>query len=451
MRKTARVILVILVLAIGFIAGFGYGRWYGPMSESKAPTPKAARYHCPMHPNYTSDEPGNCPVCGMKLVPIPDASAPPEIAGHEHTGEPATMPPNAFHVSPEKQQLIGVTYGVAEASPATRSFRALGKVMMDETRLAKVQTRVEGWIDQVYIDFTGKQVEKGQPLLTLYSPEMLASQQEFLLALRSREILKSSPLAISRNHSESLIAAARKRLELWELSDEQIGEIERTEKPLTQITLYSPISGYVMARNAYPKQRITPETELYTLADLSHIWIVADVFENDAPLVHIGTPAQVKLSNIAGRAIPARVSYIQPQVDPTSRTLKIRLEADNPTLALKPDMFADVDFQVHLGQRLTVPEPAVLDSGITKRVYVSLGNGYLEPRIVETGERAGGRVEITRGLKAGEQVVTSGNFLIDSESQLRSPGQSTSGGAHQHGGPPPAPANPKRGSEHQHD
>jgi RND family efflux transporter MFP subunit len=265
----------------------------------------------------------------------------------------------------------------------------------------------------------------------MYSPEMLASQREYLLAIRSREIMKDSPLAGSQEQSDSLLTAARKRLELFSLSEAQIEEITRTKQPLTNITIYSPISGYVMTRNAFPKQRITPDTELYMVVDLSKVWIMADVFENEASMIKVGMPARMSLSYGGGRKINGRVSYIQPQVDPTTRTLKVRIDADNPDMILKPDMFVDVDFSVAMPARMTILAEAVLDTGLKKTVFVDRGNGYLEPRQVETGERIGDRIEVLKGLTPGELIVTSGNFLIDSESQLKSSASGMAG--HQHG------------------
>ncbi|HSB17228.1 MAG TPA: efflux RND transporter periplasmic adaptor subunit [Bryobacteraceae bacterium] len=487
--KPARIILFVALVAVGILIGFGYGRWYGPRQAAgvTAQVKKPTGYHCPMHPSYRSDKPGDCPICGMKLVPDDEpehpghapaqASAERKIlyyrdpknpdfksdkpglnpeTGNElepvYADEPASMPMGTIRVSPQKQQLIGVKYGEATSAAGLHTFRAVGKVAMDETRVAKVQTKIEGWIEKVYVDFTGKVVEKGEPLLTLYSPEMLASQQEYLLAIRSREVMQSSPLAGTQQQSESLLDASRKRLELWDLSDAQIEEITRTGKPLKNITLYSPISGYVMMRNAFPKQRITPETELYTVADLSKVWIMADVFENETPMIRVGMPVRVSLSYAGGRKLQGRVDYIQPQVDMTTRTLKVRIEAENPAMVLKPEMFVDVEFQVAMPASVTVPSEAVLNTGLRQTVFVDRGNGYLEPRQVETGERIGNRIEITKGLQAGERVVISGNFLIDSESQLKSAAAGMAG--HQHGGATPKPAELKPSTpvgEHQHD
>lgn len=437
MKPAARFILSAALIAVGVLIGFGYGRWYGPAMEhdhdhdhANDAKQKPKGYHCPMHPNFRSDKPGDCGICGMKLVPDEDSSVSPQAGQTATDDTAAAMPAGTIHISPQKQQLIGVKYGEAAVTGGTRSFRAVGKVAMDETRVAKVQTKIEGWIEKVHVDFTGKLVEKGQPLLTLYSPEMFASQQEYLLAIRGREVLKNSTLAGTQQQNDSLVEAARRKLELWDLSEAQIDEITRTGKAIKNVTVFAPIGGYVMMRNAFPKQRITPETELYTVADLSKVWIMADVFENEAPLVQVGMPVRITMSYAGGRALSGRVNYIQPQVDMTTRTLKVRIEADNPGMTLKPEMFVDVDFSVGMPSRVTVPAEAVLNTGVKKTVFVDLGNGYLEPRQVETGERVGERIEITRGLRAGERVVTSGNFLIDSESQLKAAASGMS--EHQH-------------------
>lgn len=486
--KLLKFVGLLALVCFGVLIGFGYGRWFGPKPGQTSILRKPLGYHCPMHPSVRSDKAGDCPICGMKLVPDEDAAQKGSHEGHDHeqkeqrkvsfyrdpkspnfrsdkpglnpeTGnelepvyadDPGEMPMGTVFVSATKQQMIGVKFGVAELIGGTQSIRSNAKVTVDETRVAKVQTRIEGWIDKVFVDFTGKLVEKGHPLLTIYSPELVASQQELLLALRSREILRSSPLVESGVQSESLIAAARKRLQLFDLSDAQIEEVIRSGKPLTNVTLYSPISGYVMMRNAFPKQRITPETELYTVVDLSRVWVMADVFENEAAQIQLGMPVRVALSYGSRQKFSGRVSYVQPQVDMTTRTLKVRIEADNPALQLKPDMFVDATFQVARQARVSVPSEAVLDSGIRRTVFVDRGNGYLEPREVEMGDRLENRVEITKGLRPGERIVISGNFLIDSESQLKSAAAGMAGHQHGSGKPSTAPSTPSPG-EHKHD
>jgi RND family efflux transporter MFP subunit len=415
--KILRALLLILLVVAVFAAGFGYGRWYGKNAGAAQKGGRKILYYVdPMHPAYKSDKPGIAPDCGMKLEPVYEDGG---AASPAATDEQAAMPMGTIKVNAEKQQLIGVSYGQVESGAGVHIFRAAGKVAFDETRMARVHARVEGWIDQVFVDFTGQLVTKGQRLLTLYSPEMLATQQEYLLALKSKDMLKNSTLEDALRQSDSLTAASRKRLELWDLSDAQIEEIARTGKPVTNITLNSPIGGYVITRNAFPKQKITPETELYNIVDLSRVWIMADVFENEAPMVRLGQQVSVSLASGRGRSFRAIVNYIQPQVDPMTRTLKVRLEAENPEMLLKPDMYADVEFRVEMPRRITVPSAAVLNSGERQTVFVDRGNGYLEPRQVEIGERIGDRLEILKGLKPGERIVISGNFLIDSESQLK--------------------------------
>ncbi|MCL5744694.1 MAG: efflux RND transporter periplasmic adaptor subunit [Acidobacteria bacterium] len=437
--KIVRALLMILLVVAVFVAGFGYGRWYGKSAGGAAQKGgrKILYWVDPMHPAYKSDKPGIAPDCGMKLVPVYEGGEAASAA--VPAVDSAAMPMGTIMVSPEKQQLIGVRYGEVEYGAGVHTFRADGKVAFDETRIARVHARVEGWIDQVFVDFTGQVVNKGQRLLTLYSPEMLATQQEYLLALKSKDMLKSSTLEDAVQQSNSLIAASHKRLELWDLSDAQIEEIARTGKPVTNITLNSPISGYVITRNAFPKQKITPETELYNVVDLSTVWIMADVFENEVPVVRLDQQATVSLAYIPGKSFRAKVNYIQPQMDPMTRTLKIRLEAENPEMLLKPDMYVDVEFRVQTPPRVTVPSEAVLNSGERKIVFVDRGNGYLEPRDVETGERIGDRLEILKGLKPGERIVISGNFLIDSESQLKAAAGGMAGMPGMPGMPEPTP------------
>jgi RND family efflux transporter MFP subunit len=282
-----------------------------------------------------------------------------------------------------------------------------------------VHSKLEGWIDQVFVDFTGKQVRQGDPLLTIYSPEALATQQEYLLAIKAQHLMHENPVHEMLGSTENLVAAAKKRMELWDIGESQIAEITASGVPLKNLTLTSPISGFVMERNAFAKQRIMPETALYTVADLSRVWVMADVFEYEAAGVHIGMPATLTLSYLPGRTFRGSVNNILPQVDAATRTLKVRIEFANPDFVLKPDMYGEVEFQTGGGRRLVAPQTAVLNSGDRQVVFVDRGKGYFEPREVTTGARSDGRVEILSGLQPGERIVVSGNFLIDSESQLK--------------------------------
>jgi len=379
------------------------------------PERKAAYYRDPQAPEYRSDKPGLNPETGNDLVPV-------------YEGDAAAMPAGTVQVSVEKQQLIGIRTAVVEMGQGSQTVRAAGRVMADETRMARVHTRTEGWIDKVFVDFIGKEVKQGQPLLTIYSPELLATQQEYLLALKGQDALAHSPLESTHGQMSSLMEASRRRLELWNLTPQQIEEIARTQKPVRNITVYSPATGFVMTRNAFPNQQVKPDTELYTVVDLSKVWIMADVFETDLPLVRMGSPARLTLASMPGHSLHGRVTYIQPQVQAETRTIQVRIEAENPRLHLKPEMFVDVEFTVGGGARMMVPVDAVLDTGTKQTVFLDRGNGFFEPRRVTVGQRYDGRVEVLTGLQVGDRIVVSGNFLLDSESQL----QSAASGGHQH-------------------
>jgi RND family efflux transporter MFP subunit len=476
--RLVRFVLILLAIGLVFVFGFGYGRWYSTRTAPKAGR-KILYYVDAMHPWYKSDKPGIAPDCGMKLEPVyadgtmgAAGEAPRKILRYrdpqdpKYTSDkpglnPATgnelepvyaerqaPAPGEIQISAEKQQLIGMRYGTAEWTSEGQSIRFAGRVVPDETRIARVHAKVEGWIERVSVDFTGQLIQQGQPLLTLYSPELLASQQELLLAIKAKNLMQHSSMAESAANSAALVEAARHRLELWDISRSQMEEVERTDKPIKSITLYSPAGGYVMARNAFPGQRVTPETELYAITDLSRIWVMADVFETDAPQIRLGQSATIIIPGNS-TTLPARVAYLQPQIDPATRTLKVRLELANPGLRLKPDMFADVLMQIGAGRRLTVPAEAVLDSGKTKTVFLDRGNGLFEPRQVETGQRIGDRVEVVKGLRPGERIVISAAFLLNSESQLKSAMGAMAGMPGMgHETTTPAPQKGRRNAEH---
>ena len=330
------------------------------------------------------------------------------------------VPDTAFRISPEKQQLIGVQYSTVEYQTISKSLRAVGKVAFDETKMSRINPKIEGWIEKVYVDFTGKLVKKGQPLLTIYSPDLVSTQEEYLLAIKGRRQLEVSPFPEAVNFSESLVKSARRRLELWDVSDQQISELEKRGTASRAMTLYAPASGFVTTRNAFPRQKVMPETELYAIADLSTVWIIADVYEFEAADIKLGQPATVAISSYPGREFKGKITYIFPQVDNATRTLKVRVELANKNFALKPDMYADVVLKISYGNHLVVPQEAVMDSGSEQLVYVSLKDGYFEPRKVQVGAKVDNKFIVLAGLKAGERVVTAGNFLIDSESRLKS-------------------------------
>lgn len=390
---------------------------------------KVLYWQDPMHPAYKSDKPGKAPDCGMDLVPVYEENT--------NTTSITNLPPGAFNISPTQQQLIGVQYGEVAYKTVNKTIRTVGKLAYDETKITHVHTKTDGWIEDVYVDFTGKQVKKGDPLFSVYSPDLLASQQEFLIASRSRKELGESQFREAALGSQSLYQASRRRLELWDISDEQINEIEKSGKSVKNLTVYAPIDGFILTRNAYPKQRIMPDTDLYTIADLSNIWVIADVYEYEVADVKLGQETIVSLSYFPGRVFRGKINYIYPQIDTTTRTLKVRIEIANPTYELKPDMFANVELKINYGRKLIVPQEAVLDSGSEQNVFVALGNGYFEPRKIQLGAKVDNNFIVLTGLKSGEKVVTSANFLIDSESRLKS-AVSGMGMGHSHGGISPA-------------
>jgi RND family efflux transporter MFP subunit len=372
---------------------------------------KILYYEDPMHPWYKSNKPGIAPDCGMKLVAV--------YADEQQTAAVGTLPPGAVQISPARQQLMGVTTAVADYRPVEKTIRTVGQVAIDETRLANVHVKVNGWIQEVFVDYTWQPVKKGEPLFTIYSPDLLATEQEYLLALRARKALGTSSYMEVSSGSESLLEAARQRLALWDLTDAQIGQLEETGKAQHEITFYAPASGYVMERKAYPNQYVTPDTELYKLVDLNRVWVQADVYEFEMPAVSLGQEATLTTESLPGAAWKGRLVFVNPEVKTDTRTGTVRMEFPNPELKLKPGMFVNVELHKSFGRQLTVPVDAVLNSGTRQVVFVDLGKGAFAPREVKVGERTQDYLAILSGLRAGERVVTRANFLIDSESNLR--------------------------------
>ncbi|HXF05659.1 MAG TPA: efflux RND transporter periplasmic adaptor subunit, partial [Blastocatellia bacterium] len=362
-----------------------------PASEAAPSERRILYWQDPMHPDYKSDKPGKAPDCGMDLVPVYADEA--TSAG--------SFPPGTVRISPQKQQLIGITTGEVATVPLAQTIRTVGKVTYDETRITRIHPKIEGWIEKVFVDYTGKFVRKGEPLVSLYSPELVATQQEYLLALRARAYLGRSSVREIVENSLSLHEASKKRLLLWDISEEEIREIERRGEPLKALTIYAPSEGYVLSRNAYERQRVTPETELYTIADLSTVWVLADIYEYEAPMVKIGQTGVLTLPYYPGKTFRGTVTYIYPQVDNVTRTVKIRLEFPNPGLLLKPDMYVNVELRVDYGRRVAVPEEAVLDSGEKQIVFVAHEGGYFEPRRVTLGQKVGNFFIVLDGLKPG--------------------------------------------------
>jgi Cu(I)/Ag(I) efflux system membrane fusion protein/cobalt-zinc-cadmium efflux system membrane fusion protein len=326
---------------------------------------------------------------------------------------------NPVQLTPERMQMIGVKLAKAELQPVTDEIRATGTVEVDESRVAYVQTRFPGWLRKVYGDRTYQLVRKGEPLFTIYSPELVATEQEYLLAKKNAESMQASSVTGVSAGAQSLLAAARQRLEQWEVPASEIEKLESTGKPITDLTFNSPVSGYITERNALPNMYVQPETKLYTVADLSTVWVYAQVFQDDLGKIKPGDPASVTVDAYPGRTFNGQVSQILPQVDMNTRTARVRLVFANPGMKLTPGMYVNATLKLPLGRKLVVPASAVLHAGTRQVVFVSRGEGTFDPRPVETGAQVGDKTVIAKGLAGGETVVSSANFLIDSESQLQ--------------------------------
>ena len=342
------------------------------------------------------------------------AASPPPAASD--SGEPKLLP---VQLTPQRMQSIGVKTGVVEFKTLHDEMRVTGNVEVDETRLAWVQVRFSGWIQQVFADATYKRVEKGQKLFTIYSPEIAATEQEYLLARENRDLLGHSTVPGVASGSDSLLKAASERLKQWQIPDRDIAQLEAGGSVPKEIEIDSPVRGVITERNAFATAYVQPGTKLYTIADLSNVWVYAQVFQSGIGRIKVGDSATVTSDAWPGRSFPGRVSFIQPQVDEATRTLKVRLEIPNPKSQLSPGLFVNVNLDVPLGRQLTIPASGVFQSGTRQVAFVDRGAGYFEPREVETGDRAGDDLVVLKGLKAGEHIVTSANFLIDSESQLQ--------------------------------
>ena len=357
-----------------------------------------------------------------------------QVAGSQQGGgaskaatktEPAKQPEETptVEIPTDKQQLIGVRTVQAAIRPLNRVIRTVGRIEYDERKLATANTKIEGWIEKLHVDYTGRYVKKGEPLAEIYSPELVATQQEFLNILRwagqGQSVKDERTAMLLVKDAQAMLDAAKERLRLWDISDEQIKKIETTGKPIRTLTIYSPVSGYVLQKMAVQGMRVMPGEKLFDVVDLSSVWVVSDIYEYELPLIKVGQTARISLSYFPGKEFSTRVDYVYPALAGETRTAKVRFTIPNPDGVLKPQMFTNVEIKINLGNRLTVPAEAVIDTGVRQIVYVDKGEGYFEPREVTTGLKVDELVEVTGGIKAGEKVASSANFLIDSEAQLK--------------------------------
>jgi len=401
-----------VTVALSFLAGYWCSRGSSP-GTGVGKGQKVLYYVDPMNPGQRYDKPGIAP-CGMALEPV-----------YAEGGTAAQCPPGTVRITPDKQQLIGVKTEQVEKGSSLHTMRLLGKVAADETRIYQIKSSIAGRIRLVYPFPTGSLVKKGEPLATFYAPEFLAAEQSYIYSLNSLN------LRANKKTSGSLIDPIEQSIIQYEdnlrdlgMGENQLRELGRTRQFTKSIQVESPVTGFVLARDVSPGLRFDKGAEFFRIADLRKVWIVLDTYGNDAKYFRPGEKVPVRFQ---GKTFDARVSNDLPQFDPSTRTLKVRLVADNPGYALRPDMFVDVEFPVTMPPELTVPVDAVLDSGLKKTVFIDRGNGYFEPRKVETGKYFNDRVEILKGIMPGERIVVSGNFLIDSESRFKASSNEATG------------------------
>jgi len=390
----------LLVLAVGSIAGYVLSR----RPAGHAAVAHRARYYCPMHPSYTSDKPGECPICGMTLEPIPPGTA--TAPAMPRAGDVAGL--SEVHIALDRAQLIGVRTARVEKRAVGGQLELVGFVAPDEARIRRVQIRVAGWVQKLFANRTGQRVSAGDPLLSLYSPELYQSEREFLIEKEAKDPL-----------GHDVAEAARDRLQLLEVPDDELRRLEREWSALAVVTLRAPVGGTVLERGVTEGQYVDAATPLFTIADLSRVWVLADLYEMDFARVHRGDRAVFTAEALPGRSFNGRVEFIYPTVSNITRTSKLRLSLDNASGALMPGMYGRLTLSGAGPAGLAVPSEAVIHAGDHDYLFVAKGDGQFEPRAVITGAEAGEWVQILRGVSEGDTVVASGSFLIDSESRLK--------------------------------
>jgi Cu(I)/Ag(I) efflux system membrane fusion protein len=394
--------LILLIVLLGLIFGCGKGKEIATSKKEEKHEVAVATLEATKKPSEMEME-----MKGLTMESI------------EKEGKMEEVAPGTVQISPERQQLIGVKFGTVEMRPLEKVIRTVGRVDYDEKRLVTVSPKIGGWIEDLFVDFTGRFVRKGESLLTIYSPELVSTQEEYLIALRAKRDLVKSPFPEVAGSGNSLAESAKRRLKLWDITDDQIRILEKTGQPRKTVTLYSPFSGFVLEKNVYKGMNVMPGMALFKLADLSIVWLYADIYEYELPFIHLGQQASVQLSYLPGESFTGKAVYIYPSLNPETRTAKVRFEFPNPQGKLKPEMYANVEVKVRLGQKLAIPDGAIIDTGLRQLAIVDKGNGYFEPREVKVGSKVDGYYDVIKGLEAGERVVSSANFLIDSESKLK--------------------------------
>lgn len=374
-------------------------------------------YTCPMHPFIIKDKPGSCPICGMELIKkLNDAqNVSPQTAEQQQQATQLGQ----VALSAVQRVMANVATEAARTQTLTKELNAVGLVQYDQSRQAKVTAWIAGRIDRLNVSTVGAFVSKDRPVAEVYSPELLASQQEYLLAVKSRDQLKNSPIPSISQNGEGLVASARQRLMLYGVKESQIAELEKAGKPTIKLPVYTPLSGVVIEKMVQQGQYVNVGDALFNIADLSSVWVEIEVYENEFQNIKIGQAVEIRSQSFPGRAFSGRVSFIYPFLDPKTRTVKARVEMPNPGLKLKPDMFVNAVIKVGLGSAVVVPVTAVMDTGRRQVAWVETRPGVFEPREVQVGQRTDDKIQILSGIKPGERVAVSGAYLIDSEAQLR--------------------------------
>lgn len=401
--------------ALGMLAGCGKS---DSSHVGHSDTAAATKYHCPMHPTYISDRPGDCPICNMKLVPIGESAA---------SNQPSLPGRVTIHLDPEKRQLIGLTTSLVQTQRLVRTVRATATLSHDETTLTRIAPRFGGWVRKLHVNYTGQSVEQAAPLLTVYSPELLNAENDYLIAFRNRRGQTNN------TEANRQLETARRRLELMQVDAAEIRALEQRDTASDEMIFRSPLSGHVIAKTAVEGKSFMAGESLYEIAPLHRLWVLAAVPEFELGAIRVGQMARVIFPNLSQEAIETEVTFINPHIDPQTRRGEVRLEVDNPGHALRPDMWATVEIEQNLGDVLSVPASAVLDTGTRNVAFVDRADGHLEPREVKIGAKTDDYWQVVEGLKPGEKVVTRALFLVDSESQLRAvvAGMGTSG-EHKH-------------------
>lgn len=452
------VIFAAMLLVVGVAIGVGATRVALHRSEVAHTRASASAdkplYQCPMHPTITADHPGDCPICGMKLVEVKGAAKAAAAAGtgarkvlfYRSPMNPSQTSPTprkdemgmdyvpvyedeglaggpsvdglaTVTIDPARQQLIGLQLAPVTRGLVSGSWRTVGRVEVDPTRVRKTNIKVDGYIERLFVDFVGRPVRRGQPLFSLYSPSLLAAENEYVLALQTREALDKA--GSTDNSGTVLVEGSRRKLELWDVPSAEIQRLETTRTPSRVLTFVSPISGVVTAKNVVQGSSVNVGDTPYEITDLTEVWVMADAYEGDVAAVRVGMPASLVLKSYPGRTFRGSVTFIDPLLDPTTRTAKVHMHFPNPGLELKPEMYGEVVLEGRDRKGLSIPADAVIRTGTKDIVFLALGDGKFSPREVQLGARNRVDVEVRSGLEAGQQVVTRANFLVDSESRLR--------------------------------